>query len=79
MEAPAEQLVCSTMLVLRHWSPLTLVWVLWVLHLMIQVRVRCLMGDFLHRIHGCRVVRLQGMVFLFWHRGRAHATVLRIG
>jgi hypothetical protein len=58
MEVLAEYLVRSAALVLRRWSPLTLVWVLLVLRLMIQVRVqvRCLMGDFLRRIRGYRAV-----------------------
>jgi hypothetical protein len=79
MEVLAEYLVRSAALVLRRWSPLTWVWALLVPRLMIRAQVRCLMGDFLRRIRGCRVVRLQGMVFLFWRRGRARATVLHIG
>jgi hypothetical protein len=79
MEVLAEYLVRSAALVLRRWSPLTLVWVLLVLHLMIQVWVRCPMEGFLHRICGCRGVQFQGMAFLLWHHGRARATVLRIG
>jgi hypothetical protein len=79
MEVLAEYLVRIAASVLRRWSLLTLVWVLLVLRLMIQVRVRCLMGDFLRRIRGCRVVRFQGMAFLSWCRDQARATVLRIG
>jgi hypothetical protein len=37
------------------------------------------MGDSLHRIHGCRVLRLRGMAFLRKYRGRVHANDLRIG
>jgi hypothetical protein len=61
MEALAEYLVHSVALVPGHWSPLTLVWVLLVLRLMIRVRVRCLMGDSLRQIRGYRAVRFQGM------------------
>jgi hypothetical protein len=80
-EVPADRLMRIVALVLRRWSPwslLTWVWVLLVLHPMIRVWVRCLMEGFPRRIRGCRVFRLQGMVFWFWRRGRAHATVLRI-
>jgi hypothetical protein len=67
MEAPAERPVRIVVLVLcrwSHWSPLTWVWVLSVLRPMILLLlVRCLMGDFLHRIRGYRAVRFQGMAF----------------
>jgi hypothetical protein len=67
MEVLAEYLVRIAVSVLRrwsHWSLLTWVSVLLVLRLMIQVLlVRCLMGDFLHRIRGYRAVRFQGMAF----------------
>jgi hypothetical protein len=79
MEVLAEYSMCSVALVLRRWSPLTLVWVLLALCLSTRVWVHYLMGDSLRRICGCRVARLQGMVFLFWYRDRARATVLRIG
>ena len=80
MEVPAE---CSMRaeLVLRRWSRwslLTWVWVLLALRLTIRVQVRCLMGGYLRRIRGCRVFRLRGMVFWFWRRGQARATVPRI-
>jgi hypothetical protein len=65
MQVFAQLLVCSIALVHRHWSPLTLVLVLLVLHLMIRVLVHCLMGDSLCRICGYRVVLFQGMAFLF--------------
>jgi hypothetical protein len=66
MEVLAEYLVRIVALVLRRWSRwglLTWALVLLVLRLMIQVWVRCLMGDFLRRIHGYRAVRFQGMAF----------------
>jgi hypothetical protein len=65
MEAPAERSM-GVGLVRRRWSRwslLTWVWVLLALRLMIRVQVRCLMGGYLRRIRGCRVFRLQGMVF----------------
>jgi hypothetical protein len=65
MQVLAELLVCSTVLVRHHRSPLTLVLVLLVLHPMIRVLVHCLMGDSLCRIHGYRVIRFRGMAFLF--------------
>jgi hypothetical protein len=65
MQASAQLLVCSIVLVHRRWSPLTLVLVLLVLRLMIWVLVRCLMGDSLRRIRGYRVVQFQDMAFLF--------------
>ena len=80
-EVPAERLMCIIALVLHHWSRWSLliwVWVLLVLRLMTRVRVRCLMEGFLRQTRGCRVSRLQGMVFWFWRRGRARATALRI-
>jgi uncharacterized membrane protein required for colicin V production len=79
MQALAQLLVCSIVLV-RHcrWSPLTVVLVLLVLRLMIWVLVRCLIGDFLHRIRGYRDVRFQGMAFLFWCHVRARASGPRI-
>jgi hypothetical protein len=65
----AQLLVCSAGLVrCCHWSLLTVVLVLLVLRPMIQVLVCCLMGDFLRRIHGYRVVRFQGTPSLFWYR-----------
>jgi hypothetical protein len=74
-----QSLVHSAELVRRcRWSFLTVVSVLLVLRLMSQVLVRCLMGDFLHRIRGCRVIRLQGMAFLFGRRVRVRASCLRI-
>jgi uncharacterized membrane protein required for colicin V production len=66
MEVLAEYLVRIAVSVLRRWSRwslLTSVSVLLVPHLIIQVWVRCLMGDSLRRIRGYRVVRFQGMVF----------------
>jgi uncharacterized membrane protein required for colicin V production len=63
----AQLLMCSVRLVRRcHWSLLTVVLVLLVLHPTIRVFVRYLMGDFLRRIRGYQVVRFQGMAFLFW-------------
>jgi 1,4-dihydroxy-2-naphthoate octaprenyltransferase len=69
-EVLAEYLMRVGGLVLRRWSRwslLTWVWVPLVLRLMIQVRfrvrARCPMGDYLRRIRGRRVSRLQGMVF----------------
>jgi hypothetical protein len=79
MQVFLQLLVRSTELVRRcHWSFLTVVLVLLVLHLVSQVLVRCLMGDFLCRIHGCQVVRLQGMVFLFRCRVQVHTSCLHI-
>jgi hypothetical protein len=69
MEVLAEYLVHIAVLVLCCWSPLTLVWVLSVLHLMIWVLVRCPMEGFLCRIRGCRGAQFQGMAFLFWRCG----------
>jgi hypothetical protein len=75
----AQLLVCSAGLVRRcHWSLLTVVLVLLVLRPTIRVLVRSLMGDFLRQIRGYRVVRFQGMAFLFWHRVRVRANGLRI-
>jgi hypothetical protein len=51
----------------------------WVLRLNLRLWVCGLMGDFLHRIRGCRVLRLQGMAFLSEYCGRARANGLRIG
>jgi hypothetical protein len=66
MQVFAQLLVHSAVLVRRRcWSPLTVVSVLLVLHLMSRVLVRCLMGGFLRQMCGCRGIRLQGMVFLF--------------
>jgi hypothetical protein len=60
MEAPAERLVRIVALVLRRWSlwsPLTSVWVLSALRLMILLLlVRCLMGDSLRQICGYRAI-----------------------
>jgi hypothetical protein len=57
MQVSAHLLVCSAVLVRHgHWSLLTVVSVLLVLHLMIQVFVHCLMGDSLRRTRGYQVV-----------------------
>jgi hypothetical protein len=65
----AQLLVCNAGLACRCcWSFLTVVLVLLVLHLTIWVLVHYLMGDFLRRICGYRVVQFQGMAFLFWCR-----------
>jgi hypothetical protein len=75
----AQLLVCSAVLVYPCcWSPLTVVLVLLVLHLMSWVLIHYLMGDFLRQIRGCQDVRLQGMVFLFGRRVRARASGLHI-
>jgi hypothetical protein len=66
MEVLAEYLVRIAVSVLcrwSHWSLLTLVWVPLALRLMIQVWVRCLMGDFLRRIRGYQAIQFQGMAF----------------
>jgi hypothetical protein len=68
MSVLIQLLVRSAQLVRCHWILLTVVLVLLVLHQTSWVLVRCLMGDFLHQIRGCQVVRLQGMVFLFGRR-----------
>ena len=78
MQALAELPVCSIALARCRWSPLTLVLVLLVLRLTIQVFVRCLMGDFLCQIHEYRVIRFQGMAFLFWRHVRVCANGLHI-
>jgi hypothetical protein len=53
----AQLPVCNAGLVHHcRWSLLIVVLVLLVLHPMIQVLVHCLMGDFLRRIRGYRVV-----------------------
>jgi hypothetical protein len=65
MQVLAQLLMRSAVLVCRHGSTLIKVLVLLVLCLMIQVPVCCLMGDFLHQICGCRVIRPRDMVFLF--------------
>jgi hypothetical protein len=71
----AQLLVHSAVLVHHHcWSPLTVALVLSVLHLTSQVLIHYLMGDSLHRIHGCRDIRLQGMVSLFGCRVQARAS-----
>jgi hypothetical protein len=57
----------------------TVVLVGWVLHLNLRLWVRGLMGDFLRRIRGCRVLRLQDMAFSSEYRGRVRANGLRIG
>jgi hypothetical protein len=57
MQVFAQLLVHSAVLVRRHWSTLTAVLVLLVLRLTIQVLIHCLMGDFLHQIHGCWVAQ----------------------
>jgi hypothetical protein len=75
----AQLLVCSAALVCRcRWSLLTVVLVLLVLRLMSWVLIRCLMGDFLRQICGCRVARLQGMVFLFERHVQVRASGWRI-
>jgi hypothetical protein len=79
MQVLAQLLVYSAALVCcHHWSPLIVVLVLLVLHLMSRVLVRCLMGDFLHQICGCRDIQLQGMAFLFRHCVQVHASGLHI-
>jgi hypothetical protein len=50
-----------------------------VLRLSLRLRVRGLMGGFLRRIRGCRVLRLQGMASLSEYRGQARANDRRIG
>jgi hypothetical protein len=50
----------------------------WVLHLNLRLWVRGLMGDFLRRTRGCRVLRLRDMAFLSGYRDRARANGLRI-
>jgi hypothetical protein len=79
MQVLAQLLVRSAVLVrCHHWSPLTVALVPMVFCLMNQVLIRCLMGDFLHRICGCRGVRPRGMAFLFGHRVRVRANTLCI-
>jgi hypothetical protein len=76
----AQLLVHSVGLVHHcRWSLLTVVLVLLVLRLTSRVLTRCLMGDFLRQIHGCRAIRLQGMAFLFGRRVQVRASCLRIG
>jgi hypothetical protein len=49
-----------------------------VLRLSIRLWLHDLMGGFLHQICGCRVLRLQGTVFLSEYRDRVRANGLRI-
>jgi hypothetical protein len=75
----AQLLVYSAALVRHHrWSPLTVVLVQMVLHLMNQVLIHCLMGDSLHRIHGCQGVQSRGMASLFRRCVQVRASSLPI-
>jgi hypothetical protein len=61
-----------------HLIQVTWVLVGQVLCLSIQLWLRGLMGGFLCQIHGCRVLQLQGTVFLSEYRDRVRANGLCI-
>jgi hypothetical protein len=55
-----QLVMCSTVWVHHHWNLLIVVGVLLALCLKSWGLVHCLRGDFLHQIHVCWVMRLQG-------------------
>jgi hypothetical protein len=71
--------VCGLVRSVRlRWIEVNGVWVRRARRLMIQLLLLGLTGDFLRRIHGCRVSGSRGMVSWFEYRGQVRTSGRRV-